>query len=251
MTQYDVTSMISKPKRDPGASTEKLCSTDTSGKAIAQRLDSSLMSTKFELGWETVGTHLIRNISAPQFPGKRVKVAAFDLDSTLITTKSGAKFSRGPTDWKWWSTNVPKVLSKTNNEGYLIVIFTNQGAVVVNQNSKSYANLRSKLNLVYGELAKRQINSLYVFASPKRPLKGPTSSDEQHKSTRKPEIGMWRDLENALAMQGKTIDYKESFYVGDAAGRKQDFLDSDIKFAENAKIDFKTPEEFFKDNGLE
>ena len=44
---------------------------------------------------------------------------------------------------------------------------------------------------------------------------------------------------------------KASFYCGDAAGRvanltrKKDFTDSDIKFAANIGISFKTPEEFF------
>ena len=245
---YDITSMISKPKTSVNGSSN-LPSTATPSQLIEKKIETSLDSTKFEHGWEAIGTHLIRNISAPQVPGEKVKVAAFDLDGTLITTKSGVKFSKGPTDWKWWgnSTKVPEAISKLYNSGYLIVIFTNQGAVVVNNNSKSYGNLKTKLNLVYAELSKFNVKSVYVYASPKKPLKGPTSSEEQHKLMRKPEIGMWQDLESVLTDQGKAIDYKQSFFVGDAAGRKQDFLDSDLKFAENAKIDFKTPEEFFKD----
>lgn len=250
MVQYDVTSIISKPKRTSVESVDKLSTTKASSKVIADKVEMSLNSTKFERGWETIGTHLIRNISTPQVPSKRVKVAAFDLDGTLINTKSGAKFSRGPTDWKWWGnspTRVPEALSKLYSDGYLIVIFTNQGAVVVNKNSKSFSNLKAKLNLIYEELNKHQIKSLYVYASPKRPLKDSVSSEEQHKSTRKPAIGMWQNLEQVLVEEGKTIVYEGSFYVGDAAGRNKDFLDSDLKFAENAKINFKTPEEFFID----
>jgi len=44
-----------------------------------------------------------------------------------------------------------------------------------------------------------------------------------------------------------------SFYCGDAAGRPKtatrpkDFSDTDIKFAHNVGLTFKTPEEFFLD----
>lgn len=49
------------------------------------------------------------------------------------------------------------------------------------------------------------------------------------------------------------IDMKKSFYCGDAAGRpqtqtkKKDFSDSDLKFALNINLPFKTEDEFFKD----
>ena len=39
---------------------------------------------------------------------------------------------------------------------------------------------------------------------------------------------------------------KKIYYIGDACGRKNDFSDTDIKFAENCKLKFKTPEIFFK-----
>lgn len=40
-------------------------------------------------------------------------------------------------------------------------------------------------------------------------------------------------------------DLKESFYVGDAAGRESDFSCVDRKFAANIGIQFYTPEEYF------
>ena len=49
----------------------------------------------------------------------------------------------------------------------------------------------------------------------------------------------------------KTLN-KKSFYCGDAVGRKNDFADTDYKFALNAKLNFYTPEHLFlgKDNDL-
>ncbi|MES1902862.1 MAG: hypothetical protein MHPSP_002062, partial [Paramarteilia canceri] len=44
------------------------------------------------------------------------------------------------------------------------------------------------------------------------------------------------------------IDMKNSFYVGDAAGRKKDFACSDLLFAQNLAIKFHTPEEYFLDD---
>jgi hypothetical protein len=67
---------------------------------------------------------------------------------------------------------------------------------------------------------------------------------------RKPEAGMWHFLA-ARCNGGVAPDPRESFFVGDAAGRAVsadapgDFADSDKKFAEAAGIDFKTPEEVF------
>jgi len=67
---------------------------------------------------------------------------------------------------------------------------------------------------------------------------------------RKPAVGSWEHIRDQL-FKGCAIDMKSSFYCGDAAGRPKtatrpkDFSDSDIKFAHNVGLTFKTPEELF------
>lgn len=221
----------------------------------------------FNQRWRVHGSHLVSNTpKADVFKKyyddtygatlKKVKIAAFDMDSTLITTISGFKFSKGPGDWQWWSNNVVPTLEKTAKE-HLIIIFTNQGSVVASQGmiplSKSYLNLVGKVNLVVASLRNAVATEVLVYASTKRPGKKGhrvISSAEQHEEMRKPNSGMWNKLEQYIQESlgdDFVIDKENSFFVGDAAGREGDHLDSDKVFAENAGLSFKVPEEYFVD----
>ena len=48
---------------------------------------------------------------------KRGKVAAFDLDSTLIIPASGKKHASDANDWKWWNASVPSRVRKLYEDG--------------------------------------------------------------------------------------------------------------------------------------
>lgn len=216
-------------------------------KAVAKPIKRSFhASPSFKTNWNQTGTHLISNIPADFKKDKiALKVAAFDLDGTIINTKSGNTFARGSDDWKFFNENVVQKVKNLVDEDYTIVIFTNQGGVSIGQpDSKSYVNFTTKVNNVISELT-REIENFkpFVYASPKRPLgkKIRASPEELHLSMRKPQIGMWKQFKINI----ENIDMENSFYVGDAAGREHDFLDSDKKFAENIPLTFKTPEEFF------
>ncbi len=83
--------------------------------------------------------------------------------------------------------------------------------------------------------------------------------------------GMWFELERIFAQDGITIgrscflspglcrkyllilaqDKKDSYFVGDAAGRADDFASTDRKFALNIGIQFYTPEVSYHSYGLE
>lgn len=58
-----------------------------------------------------------------------LKIAAFDMDGTIIVTQSGKTFPINSKDWK---INFPEVLNairKLSDDGYKIIIFTNQGGI--------------------------------------------------------------------------------------------------------------------------
>lgn len=42
---------------------------------------------------------------------------AFDMDGTIITTKSGKAFPVDGSDWKFWDPSVPDVMRKHHKEG--------------------------------------------------------------------------------------------------------------------------------------
>lgn len=154
------------------------------------------------------------------------RVAAFDLDWTLIRTIRG-KFPKDANDWAFLPNRI-STLKVYRDAGYILVIFTNQLSTGAKQTM-----LLSRINNVIAALAKEGI-SPWVLVS--------TNKDMY----RKPDIGMW----NVFAQYINPLDKQSSLYVGDAAGRPQDFDNTDRIFAQNIGILFYTPEEIFPNNSV-
>jgi len=57
------------------------------------------------------------------------QVAAYDMDGTLIKTKSGLVFPKDCNDWQLLYPDVPGKLKQLHLKGYKIVIFTNQAGL--------------------------------------------------------------------------------------------------------------------------
>eukprot|EP01006_Ploeotia_vitrea_P043557 TRINITY_DN66742_c5_g6_i1.p1 TRINITY_DN66742_c5_g6~~TRINITY_DN66742_c5_g6_i1.p1 ORF type:complete len:412 (-),score=16.36 TRINITY_DN66742_c5_g6_i1:134-1369(-) len=166
------------------------------------------------------------------------KIASFDMDGTLITTKSGKQFATGRHDWQWLFPCVPKTLKQIYDKGFKIVIFTNQNGI---KNGKT--KLRDIQGKIQDILQQANVGGLAFIASGKDRWRKP-ASDVWHYMCR---------YCNGSAAVSKT----HSFFIGDAAGRNAfycaaiedhrntDFSCSDRKFAANIPVDFQTPEEFF------
>lgn len=170
---------------------------------------------------------------------KTYKIAAFDFDNTIVRTRSGKNYSYDKDDWQFNYETVPKILKDYLKDKYIIVLFSNQSGI--QRKTTTASEMGSKINNVKKAL---EINFDAMFASCKD-------------SFRKPFTGMWDFWLEKKGLTMKNIDLKKSFYCGDAAGRfyqkekkkkrrSPDFSDSDKNFANNIGLNFKLPEEIFK-----
>jgi len=162
------------------------------------------------------------------------KIAGFDIDGTIIITKSGRTFPTGPDDWQIIYPDVFGKLKSLHKDGYKIVFFTNQLGVAKGKTNLDH--LKTKFENV---IQKLQIPVQVFIAT-------------HEGKNRKPNDGMWKKLQQRHN-GGIDIDISSSLYVGDAAGRpkdwapkkKKDFSLSDRLFALNLGLKFYTPEEYF------
>ncbi len=164
---------------------------------------------------------------------KLSKVAAFDVDWTLVKPKSGAKFASNRADWMWLLPCVPLALRALHEAGYAIVVFTNQGGI---------EKKRVRASDVTGKI----LDMCKEVGVPIRAFVA--GAINQY---RKPHAAMWqRMVERCGKLEG--LEPGTSIYIGDAAGRaavrgvqRKDFSCTDRAFALNVGADFATPEAFF------
>ncbi|KIY63839.1 PNK3P-domain-containing protein [Cylindrobasidium torrendii FP15055 ss-10] len=169
-------------------------------------------------------------------PLRTSKIAAFDLDGTLIKSTIGAGTSKSKSSssalFEWWHPSVPAKLRGAVEAGYTVVIVSNQGV-----KPKVLETWRSKVRAIADALPDV---SFYIFAATAKDI------------FRKPLPGIWDAIRRIWGEVQISVD--ESFFVGDAAGRRypskgkkenKDFADSDRKWAANAGLRFSTPEEYF------
>ena len=161
---------------------------------------------------------------------KKYKIAGFDLDYTIIKTKSGNIFPKDKNDWELLNDQIkPKLLELSTDPNFIIVIFSNQKGVGSGKKSNiSVKEFQEKINNI-----KKLLGFSFIFLA--------SLEDDIY---RKPRIGMYEYLKSKNGLKLKIGKYG-SFYVGDMAGRKTDKYDTDLKFATNLNITFLTPEEYF------
>ncbi|XP_063724862.1 uncharacterized protein LOC134852923 isoform X2 [Symsagittifera roscoffensis] len=91
--------------------------------------------------WQSMGTRYnsgfcYKPTNIPKLP-QNPKIAAFDLDGTLITTKSGKKFAINDDDWKLlYGPKIQNKLLELVNDGFILAIFTNQNGIKVGKGTE-------------------------------------------------------------------------------------------------------------------
>lgn len=202
-------------------------------KQLKWQVDVQKDDEKASSSWESFnGQQLL--VYTPRGCKSSALIAAYDMDGTLITTKSGKVFPTNVDDWKLAFGNVRRTLQEKHSANYKIVIFTNQAGI---------SSGKTKLTDIQKKIEKI-IDALGV------PVQAFVAAGDNH--FRKPLTGMWQMLCDAKN-DGVSVDMKASYYVGDAAGRpenklrkkKKDHSSADRLFAMNLGLPFLTPEEHF------
>ncbi|KAK9376304.1 polynucleotide kinase 3 phosphatase-domain-containing protein [Lipomyces chichibuensis] len=196
-----------------------------------------------------------------------VAVAGFDLDGTLIVTKTGYSFARNENDWKFkfgeartlkkiksWLDGTTECLNER-----VLVIFSNQGGIALSPKVSKRKKARRDVDETKTRLwqFKTKLAAIMKLLGLPFYVIAATGKDE----FRKPNVGMWRlvkevherHLRHLQTNESEFVDgpinvdldKDNSFFVGDAAGRKGDHSTGDKDFAKNLGIKFYTPEEFF------
>lgn len=164
------------------------------------------------------------------------KIAGYDMDGTIITTKSGNVFPKNTSDWQILYPEVPEKLQKLHMDGFKICFFTNQGGIARGKIKLDDFKVKIK------DIVKKLNVPVQVFIA---------IGSGQY---RKPRTGMWLELTSGMN-NDVPITLERSFFVGDAAGRpetgkgitkqRKDHSLADRLFAANIGISFFTPEEHF------
>lgn len=170
------------------------------------------------MNWTNTDQYLIGQTN--NFEYKNNMLAIFDLDNTLIKTKSGKKFPINENDWEFLYDNVLSKMKKISNS-YDVYIISNQKGLKTEEQIKKFIK---KIN----DIVKQLDIDIMVYISLKNDI------------YRKPIPTFFN-----IIIKNYDIEKKNCYYCGDACGRTNDFSDTDYKFAKNCNIKMKTPEELF------
>ena len=189
--------------------------------------------------WHTLENTVLCKAFNNYIPGKK-KLLSFDLDDTLITfgksgkSKSPNKTKETPYKFTFDLNKVKSKLDEYQKNDYILAVFSNQNGIT--QGHIKESEFKEKIDKIFTQELKYPIITFFA---------------KEKDYYRKPCIGML-ELFQKKFNDDILLDIKQCIFVGDAAGRKKsntykrnDFSNSDYKFALNCGFKFFTPEEFF------
>jgi len=205
----------------------------------------------------------------------REKMAAFDYDWTLVSPKEGKTFPSNIDDWEWLYPSIPEKLKGYYEDGFMIVIFTNQSkAWKQDQIQLVLKSLNIPIFIVVATDKSEYKPNILLFNQFIQCCPPGTQKNYNNVSSRNLMMGKGEELEfpeglesaSRILMKGSGIRFADSdnpggpprfidtnkinkdksFFIGDALGRSSDFSDSDKVFAENIGIQWYCPEQVFR-----
>lgn len=154
------------------------------------------------------------------------KVASFDLDGTIITTKSGKKFPIDENDWVFlYSNTVDKIKEFIKNDFCIIIVSNQAGIEIFPRNKKIWKTKMEHITNKFIEEIGDTFQIKILCSTSKNKYRKPSPLFYYEFFPKNPST--------------------DSFYCGDASGRIGDHDITDYKFALNCLLDFYTPEMLF------
>jgi DNA 3'-phosphatase len=186
-------------------------------------------------------------IRTPTKEKPRSKVAAFDLDGTLLVWS--ASFSgfwpNQLTHYELWSSTVPAKLRALYDSGYKLLLISNQGGIQKAHKGKKATLVKAVMDWL-AHLVDRPVHAVMSTKSLK---KAPEASFH------KPTPRMWQVAIDALNKR-QDMDLAQSFFVGDSADPNDSQGGVDLRFAQavgkkhaagdvSTVLKFYTPTDYF------
>jgi bifunctional polynucleotide phosphatase/kinase len=192
------------------------------------------------VAWRSIQDNLVI-IRKPINEKARKKVAAFDIDGTLMIWRTASSWPSSLSHYELWASTVPGKLRALYDDGYKLVLISNQGAIQKAHDGKNAKRVKNLIDWISHVIDR----PLYAVLSTKTLKKDPYSF---HKPTEK----MWSIAIDVLNRQ-RSFNVKESFFVGDSADINDPQGGVDFRFAQNVAqkygngtdLTFHTPEEYF------
>ena len=101
---------------------------------------------KSQFRWQSFYNNLVHVLNAGDVHAS-TKIAAYDMDGTIITTKTGRVFPIDYKDWRLlYENRTREKLQALHNEGYKIVVITNQAGLA--SGKLKFGEFRAKVEAI-------------------------------------------------------------------------------------------------------
>ena len=224
----------------PAASSSSTSVEDAKEATTTASLDPIIpaeVPTERSVTWNSYEDAIIYRRPPKSATAVRPKVAAFDMDGTLLVWRSATWPSRLE-DYELWNPSViSKIQDLYDTQGYQLLIITNQGGIRKAHSGKRAARVQSLVE--------------WLAHTIQRPLSVIMSTDKKA-GYHKPSVLIWKKAQQLLGSKETPWNISESFFVGDSVGGDDDPQGgTDIGLAANVSAEygetlrFHTPIDYF------